>query len=42
MLLETARLTLRRFTTDAWDRLVALDADPEVMRFLTGGAPTSA
>ena len=42
VLLETARLTLRRFTMDDVDRLVALDADPEVMRFLTGGAPTPA
>ncbi|MBB5110199.1 RimJ/RimL family protein N-acetyltransferase [Micromonospora echinospora] len=42
VLLETARLTLRRFTMDDVDRLVALDADPEVMRFLTGGVPTPA
>ncbi|EWM67164.1 acetyltransferase, GNAT family [Micromonospora sp. M42] len=40
--METARLTLRRFTMDDVDRLVALDADPEVMRFLTGGVPTPA
>ncbi|MGC4895005.1 GNAT family N-acetyltransferase [Micromonospora sp. DT31] len=39
-LLETARLSLRRFTVDDVDRLVELDADPEVMRFLTNGVPT--
>lgn len=36
----TARLVLRRFTEDDLDHLVALDADPEVMRYLTGGQPT--
>ncbi|MFF5174020.1 GNAT family N-acetyltransferase [Micromonospora sp. NPDC000089] len=40
VLLETARLRLRRFTAADEDRLVELDGDPEVMRFLTGGAPT--
>jgi RimJ/RimL family protein N-acetyltransferase len=38
--LETERLVLRRFTAADLDHLVALDGDPEVMRFLTGGAPT--
>ena len=39
--LETERLALRRFTmADAGD-LVSLDADPDVMRFVTGGIPTS-
>ena len=39
--LETRRLVLRRFTVaDAGD-LVSLDADPDVMRFITGGVPTS-
>ena len=38
--METERLTLRRFTMDDVDDLVALDSDPEVMRYLTGGAPT--
>lgn len=38
--LETERLILRPFTEDDLDNLVALDGDPEVMRFLTGGAPT--
>lgn len=38
--LETDRLRLRAFTPDDVDRLVALDADPEVVHFITGGAPT--
>ena len=38
--LETQRLALRRFTPADIDHLVDLDGDPEVMRFLTGGAPT--
>ncbi|MEV7005523.1 GNAT family N-acetyltransferase [Streptosporangium sp. NPDC051022] len=43
ILLTTARLTLRRFTeTEAnVDRLLELHNDPEVMRFLNGGVPTS-
>lgn len=40
ILLETDRLLLRRFTADDVDNLVDLDADPEVMRYLTGGAST--
>lgn len=39
--LETSRLRLRRFTEADEDDLVELDGDPEVMRFLTGGRPTS-
>jgi RimJ/RimL family protein N-acetyltransferase len=39
--LETSRLKLRRFTEADEDDLVELDSDPEVMRFLTGGRPTS-
>jgi RimJ/RimL family protein N-acetyltransferase len=39
--LETERLVLRRFTTDDVDNLAALDADPDVMRFVNGGVPTS-
>lgn len=39
-LVETPRLVLRRFRPDDVDALVALDADPEVMRYLTGGIPT--
>lgn len=38
--LETARLRLRRFTPADEDSLVALDSDPEVMRYLNGGIPT--
>ncbi|MBQ0983670.1 GNAT family N-acetyltransferase [Streptomyces sp. F63] len=38
--LETERLVLRRFTEGDEEHLVALDADPGVMRFLTGGIPT--
>lgn len=37
--LETERLVLRRLTPDDLDDLVALDSDPEVMRWVTG-APT--
>jgi RimJ/RimL family protein N-acetyltransferase len=39
--LETDRLVLRRFTIADADNLVDLDADPDVMRFVTGGIPTS-
>jgi len=39
--LETDRLVLRRFTTGDVDNLVGLDADPDVMRFVSGGIPTS-
>jgi RimJ/RimL family protein N-acetyltransferase len=38
--LETDRLILRRFTQDDVDNLVALDGDPAVMRYITGGPPT--
>ena len=41
VLLETERLFLRRFTTADVDNLVELDGDPEVMRFINGGKPTS-
>jgi RimJ/RimL family protein N-acetyltransferase len=40
VVLRTARLDLRRFTSDDLDDLEALDGDPEVMRFITGGRPT--
>ena len=40
VLLRTERLMLRRLTEADADHLVALDSDPEVMRYLTGGAPT--
>jgi RimJ/RimL family protein N-acetyltransferase len=39
--LETDRLLLRRFTEANVDNLVELDSDPEVMRFINGGRPTS-
>jgi RimJ/RimL family protein N-acetyltransferase len=38
--IETERLVLRPLTLDDVDTLVALDADPEVMRYITGGRPT--
>ncbi len=38
--LETERLLLRPFAPQDLDHLVALDADPEVMAYLTGGKPT--
>ncbi len=40
ILLETGRLRLRRFTIEDTGLLVALDSDPEVMRFITYGVPT--
>jgi len=40
--LETPRLILRRFTPADLDDLVALDADPQVMRYINGGRPTPA
>ncbi|MGC7102287.1 GNAT family N-acetyltransferase [Amycolatopsis lurida] len=39
--LETERLTLRWITESDADLLVELDSDPAVMRYLTGGVPTS-
>jgi RimJ/RimL family protein N-acetyltransferase len=38
--LETERLTLRAFTEADVDDLVALESDPAVMRYITGGSPT--
>ena len=38
--LTTERLRLRPFSADDLDNLAALDSDPEVMRYLTGGRPT--
>jgi RimJ/RimL family protein N-acetyltransferase len=38
--LETERLVLRRFTMADAGSLAGLDADPDVMRFITGGVPT--
>ncbi len=40
-LLTTERLLLRPFGEDDVDRLLDLDNDPEVMRFLNGGRPTT-
>ena len=37
--IETDRLTLRRFTADDLELLVELDGDPEVKRYIDGGAP---
>lgn len=39
--LTTERLVLRRFTPADVDHLVELDGDPEVMRHLTGGLPST-
>lgn len=39
--LETERLLLRRVTVADLDLLVALDSDPVVMHFITGGLPRS-
>jgi RimJ/RimL family protein N-acetyltransferase len=38
--LETERMLLRQFTVHDTELLVELDADPRVMRYITGGAPT--
>jgi RimJ/RimL family protein N-acetyltransferase len=38
--LETERLVLREFTEADVDKLVELDADPDVMFFVNGGRPT--
>lgn len=40
IVLETDRLTLRRFTEDDVDNLVSLDSDPAVMHYLSNGKPT--
>jgi RimJ/RimL family protein N-acetyltransferase len=39
--LATERMVLRRFTVADVDLVVALDADPEVMRYINGGIATS-
>lgn len=39
--LETERLTLKWLKPEDIDLFVDLDSDPEVMRYLTGGAPQS-
>ncbi len=40
VLLETERLILRRFTGADADQLFALDDDPQVMRYISGGPGT--
>jgi RimJ/RimL family protein N-acetyltransferase len=40
ILLETERMRFRRFVPEDIDRLVELDSDPEVMRYITYGQPT--
>lgn len=39
--LHTGRLHLRRLTAEHLPELVELDSDPEVMRYISGGAPNS-
>ena len=39
--LQTERLLLRQFTPDDAELLVEPDSDPRVMRYITGGIPTS-
>ena len=39
IVLETERLCLREFATDDAELLLALDSDPEVMRYINGGKP---
>jgi RimJ/RimL family protein N-acetyltransferase len=38
-ILATSRLTLRRWRADDLDALAAVDADPEVMRYIMDGRP---
>ena len=40
MIIDTPHLRLRPVTTADVDDLVALDSDPAVMRYVSGGAPT--
>jgi RimJ/RimL family protein N-acetyltransferase len=40
ILLSTQRLRLRQFTVDDVENIVALDSDPDVMRYITLGQPT--
>lgn len=40
VILDTARLYLRRFTPEDAPLLHALDSDPEVMRYISKGVPT--
>ena len=40
IIVTTPRLVIRQLTEDDADNLFNLNADPAVMRYLTGGAPT--
>jgi RimJ/RimL family protein N-acetyltransferase len=40
-ILETRRLVLETFAPSEWTLFMELDSDPEVMRFLTGGRPST-
>jgi RimJ/RimL family protein N-acetyltransferase len=40
IMLETDRLILREFTEADVDNLTALDADPDVLKYINGGTPT--
>jgi len=40
LFLQTARLRLREFTLEDVNHVVALDSDPEVMRYISYGEPT--
>lgn len=40
LLLKTPRCIVRRLTNGDVDRLTALDAAPDVMRYINGGSPT--
>ena len=39
--LESSRVVLREFVSEDLDKLVELDGDPEVMKYLSEGEPTS-
>ena len=41
IIMTTPRMVIRQFTEDDADNLFNLNADPEVMRYLSGGEPTS-
>lgn len=41
IIVKTPRLVIRQFTDDDVDNLFNLNRDPEVMRYLTGGRPTT-
>jgi RimJ/RimL family protein N-acetyltransferase len=39
--LETPRFRLRSFTLDDFQNLLLLDSDPEVMKYLSNGIPST-